>query len=73
MNTELRQQRSLRYPDHWSQDTVDRFENLHDMGKMSQSEVDRIAERLQWYREWRDYFATTGGVDETLNHQDYVA
>lgn len=65
MNDTLKQQTVLVYPAHWSAETVDRYERLHSLKKVTQADVDEIAARLEWYREWRDYFATTNGQDLT--------
>jgi hypothetical protein len=69
----MKQQTALKYPDTWTESTVNTFERLHSLGHITQADVDEIEERLQWFRGWRDYFATTGGRDETLIDQDYVA
>ena len=69
----LRQQTALNYPDTWKSSAIDTFERLASMGKITQADVDEIEERLQWFRGWRDYFATTGGVDYTVDEQEEIA
>jgi hypothetical protein len=67
MNQLQRPQTALNYPESWKPSSIDTYERLHTMGKITQSDVDEIETRLQWFRDWRDYFVTTGGVDETVN------
>ncbi len=63
MITDIKQQTALVYPAHWRTDTVDCYERLHSLRKVTQADVDEIVAKLDWWREWRDYFSTTGGVD----------
>lgn len=73
MNVLQTPQRYLEYPDSWRESSIATHERLYTMGRITQADVNEIEERLQWWRGWRDYFAGTGGVDETLINQDYVA
>ncbi len=63
----LQQQRGLNYPDTWSKSSIETHERLFDLGLIDQDHIDYVETRLQGWRDWRDYFATTGGVDETKN------
>lgn len=66
MVNDLRQQTTMNYPDTWKSSAIDTFERLASMGKVTQADVDEIEKRLTWWRGWRDYFQTTGGIDYTL-------
>ena len=63
----MKQQTTLKYPDTWGASAIDVYERLASMGKITQADVDEIEERLQWWRGWRNYFATTGGIDYTVD------
>ena len=67
MNELQQTQRYLEYPKGWTEQSKDRYETLYAMELVIQDDIWAIEERLQWFRDWRDYFATTGGVDETVN------
>jgi hypothetical protein len=66
-------QRYLEYPEHWTDQSKDRYETLYALELVTQADIWAIEERLQWFRDWRDYFATTGGVDETARDMDASA
>ena len=63
----MKQQTTLNYPDTWKSSAIDTFERLASMGKVTQFDIDEIEERLAWWRGWRNYFATTGGKDHTVD------
>lgn len=69
----MKQQTALNYPDTWKASSIDVYERLHSLGKITQADVDEIEERLQWFRGWRDYFATTGGKDFTVDDYPIAA
>lgn len=56
----------LIFPATWSEKSVATHQRLADMGKLTQVDIDEIEARLMWFREWRDYYATTGGKDAEL-------
>lgn len=62
-------QRTLNYPDTWRIDSIERYEVLHGLGIVGQGDIDAIEARLVWFREWREYFKTTKGVDHTLDEE----
>ena len=53
-------QTALKYPPHWSQATVDTYENLYALGRVTQADIDEIEARLAWFRQWRDWFGAQG-------------
>lgn len=55
----------LVFPATWRRESCERFQRLADIGRVIQDDVDAIEAKLVWFRAWRDYYATTGGRDET--------
>ncbi len=42
------------------------YQRLADIGRITQADIDAAEAHLVWWREWRDYYATTGGQDEIM-------
>lgn len=56
----------LAFPVSWRCESCERYQRLADMRKVTQADVDEIEARLVWFREWRNYYATTAGQDEII-------